>query len=138
MLNGSPHKKRTGKTPHVPLVSRWGAMKVSDITRRDVRDLLDDVAERAPIMANRVLALVRKMFNFAIEHDWLDDNPCQMIKRVAPERQRERVLSEDEIPRRLERSRRRESDDRGAVPIPSADRPAWRRSSRRDDGTRST
>jgi integrase len=48
-------------------------------------------------MANRVLALVPKMFNFAIEHDWLDTNPCQMVKRVAPERQRDRVLSEDEV-----------------------------------------
>ena len=48
-------------------------------------------------MANRTLALVRKMFNFAIEHDWLETNPCHMIKRLAPERQRERVLSDDEI-----------------------------------------
>ena len=55
-------------------------MKIKDIKRRDVRDLLDDIAVRAPIMANRVLALVRKMFNFAIERDWLDVNPCHMIK----------------------------------------------------------
>ena len=48
-------------------------------------------------MANRTLALVRKMFNFAIERDWLEVNPCQMVKRPAPERQRDRVLSEDEI-----------------------------------------
>ena len=48
-------------------------------------------------MANRVLALVRKMFNFAIERDWLEMNPCHMVKRAAPERQRDRVLSEDDI-----------------------------------------
>ncbi len=99
MLYGSPHKKRTGKRPHVPLVTRWGTMKVRDITRRDVRVLLGDVFERGPIMANRTLALVRKMFNFGIEHDWLDVNPCQMVKRVARERQRDRVLSDDEIRR---------------------------------------
>ena len=97
LLKGSPHKKKTGKTPHEPIVKRWGSRKVKDIQRRDVRALLDDVSDRAPIMANRVLALVRKMFNFAIEHDWLDANPCQMVKRVAPERQRDRVLSEDEV-----------------------------------------
>jgi integrase len=97
LLNGSPHKKKTGKTPHVPIVKRWGTRKVKDIQRRDVRALLDEIAARAPIMANRTLALVRKMFNFAIEHDWLEVNPCQMIKRLAPERQRDRVLSEDEI-----------------------------------------
>jgi integrase len=64
-----------------------------------VRDLLDEIAVRAPIMANRTLALVRKMFNFAIEREWVDSNPCQMVKRPSPERQRDRVLSEDEIRR---------------------------------------
>ena len=48
-------------------------------------------------MANRTLALVRKMFNFAIEHDWLEANPCHMVKQPGQEKQRDRVLSEDEI-----------------------------------------
>jgi integrase len=98
LLDGSPHKKRTGKKPHVPLVTRWGHYRVKDLTRRDVRTLLEEIVERgSPIMANRTLALIRKMFNFAIERDWLGSNPCQMIKHPAPERQRDRVLTEDEI-----------------------------------------
>ena len=49
LLNGSPHKKKTaGKKPHVPLVTRWGSRKVKDIQRRDVRELLDEIAARAP------------------------------------------------------------------------------------------
>jgi hypothetical protein len=59
ILKGSPHKKRTGKKPHVPLVKRWGSRRAKEITRRDVRDLLDDVATRAPIMANRVFVISR-------------------------------------------------------------------------------
>ena len=79
-------------------MARWGNLKVKEIKRRDVRDLLDEIVARgAPIMANRTLALVRKMFNFAIERDWLDSNPWQMIKRPAPDRQRQRVLSEEEV-----------------------------------------
>jgi hypothetical protein len=35
--------------------------------------------------------------NFAIERDWLDSNLCQMIKRPAPDRQRQRVPSEEEV-----------------------------------------
>ncbi len=99
LLKGSQHKKRTGKKPHVPLLTRWGTQRLKDIKRRDVRELLDEVAARAPIMANRVLALVRKMFNFAIENDWLETNPCHMIKRPGLEKQRDRVLSEEEIAR---------------------------------------
>jgi integrase len=97
ILNGSPHKKRTGKRPHVPLVKRWGTRKLTEVKRRDVRELLDEIAERAPIMANRTLALVRKMFNFAIANEWLEANPCQMLARPAPEQQRDRVLAEEEI-----------------------------------------
>lgn len=97
LLNGSPHKKKTGKRPHVPLVTRWGSRRLTEIKRRDVRDLLEEIAERAPIMANRTLALVRKMFNFAIEREWIESNPCHMVKRPAPERPRQRVLSEEEI-----------------------------------------
>ena len=97
VLYGSPHKKRTGKRPHSPLVARWGTMKVRDLTRRHVRELLDELAKRGPIMANRTLAIVRKMFNFAIERDWLDVNPCHLVKRVVRERPRDRVLSEGEL-----------------------------------------
>ena len=96
-LYGSPHKKRTGKRPHVPIVRRWGSLKLTEIRRRDVRELLDDVAQRAPVMANRTLALVRKVFNFAIEHEWLEMNPCHMVKRVTREKQRDRVLTEEEL-----------------------------------------
>lgn len=99
LLYGSPHKRKTGERPHEPIVKRWGAMRAKDITRRDVRALLDEVAARAPIMANRTLALVRKMFNFAIDHSWLETNPCIMIKRLAPDRQRDRVLHEEEVRR---------------------------------------
>lgn len=96
-LHSSAATRVGAKRPHVPLVKRWGSRKAKESTRRDVRDLLDDVAARAPIMANRVLALVRKMFNFAIERDWLEVNPCHMVKAPGDEKQRDRVLSEDEI-----------------------------------------
>ena len=50
-----------------------------------------------PIMANRVLALVRKVFNWAIGRDLLDHNPCLQVKRPGKRSQRDRVLNEEEI-----------------------------------------
>jgi site-specific recombinase XerD len=82
------------KAPKAPLVKLWGHLTVKGMTRPEIRPVLDKIAARAPIMANRTLALVRKMFNFAIEHDWVESSPCHMIKRLAPERQHDRVLSE--------------------------------------------
>lgn len=60
--------------------------------------LLDEIVERgAPIQANRTLALLRKMFNFAVQRDILGSTPVTLVKAPARERQRERVLSHDEI-----------------------------------------
>lgn len=76
----------------------WGRRKAKDITRRDVIALLDRIMERgAPIAANRTLAVIRKMFNWAISRDLLKANPCAMVQAPGQEKRRDRVLSADEI-----------------------------------------
>ena len=78
----------------------WKNLKASKVKRRDVLLLLDSLLDRgAPILANRVLALVRKVFNFGIEREILEFNPCTNVKRPVDEksRQGQRVLTFDEI-----------------------------------------
>ena len=76
----------------------WGQRKAADVRRRDVVVLLDQIAARgAPIAANRVLALVRKLWNWAISHDYLEHNPCLQVQPPGKEHSRERVLSAEEI-----------------------------------------
>ncbi len=76
----------------------WGKEKAKNITRRDVILLLDKIKDRgAPIQANRTLACIRRMFNFAIERDIIQTNPCSAVKAVAKENRRDRVLSPEEI-----------------------------------------
>jgi hypothetical protein len=43
------------------LLPAFGSVSAREITRRDVRAFLDRLAERAPIMANRTRALLRKI-----------------------------------------------------------------------------
>ena len=75
-----------------------GRRKAKTVKRRDIRLMLDEIIERgAPITANRVLAVVRKMFRFAISRDIVQVNPCEAIEAPAKESSRERVLSESEI-----------------------------------------
>lgn len=75
-----------------------GRKKAAEVTRRDIRLLLDGIIERgAPITANRVLAVVRKMFRFAVSRDIVPSNPCEAIEAPAKEASRERVLSKPEI-----------------------------------------
>jgi integrase len=76
----------------------WRSRKVKDISRREVRELVEGIADRgSPIMANRTLALIRKMLNFAITRDWIDANPAARIPKPGAEQSRERVLTDDEI-----------------------------------------
>jgi integrase len=75
-----------------------GRKKAKDIRRRDIVLLLDEIVERgAVIIANRVLAVTRKMFNFAVGRDIIDASPCVQIPAPSKENRRERNLSEDEI-----------------------------------------
>jgi len=75
-----------------------GRKKAKDIRRRDIVLLLDAIVERgATITANRVLAVTRKMFNFAVGRDIIDASPCVQIPAPSKENKRERYLSEDEI-----------------------------------------
>jgi hypothetical protein len=41
----------------------WHRTKAADVERRDIRTLLDALVQRTPILANRVLALLRKVYN---------------------------------------------------------------------------
>jgi integrase len=80
------------------IIPIWGKRKANDIARREVIDLLDRIKDRgAPIIANRTLATIRRMFNFAIERDIIPHSPCVMVKAVAKENRRDRCLTEDEI-----------------------------------------
>ena len=80
------------------VIVRWRQITAKDITRRDVVALLDDIVNRgSPIAANRTLACVRKMFNYAVERSILETSPCVAVKAPSKENRRDRVLSEDEI-----------------------------------------
>lgn len=76
----------------------WGARKACDIKKKDVIALVEaKMKDGSPIQANRLLALVRKMYNWGMEVDLVDANPCLMVKRPALETKRDRVLSEAEL-----------------------------------------
>ena len=78
----------------------WGTRKAKAITRADVNRLLNEVVGRgAPIQANRVLEIVRKMYSWAIGTDRLAMvvNPCHEVPTPTAERPRARVLEATEI-----------------------------------------
>ena len=101
-LHADPKKKSAGEDRRIldkDVRPRWGSRKAFKIKRADVVSLLDEIAGRgAPIMANRTLAVVRRMFNFAIRRGVVEANPCAQVERPGEEKRRERRLELSEIP----------------------------------------
>ncbi|MDH3476177.1 MAG: tyrosine-type recombinase/integrase [Rhodospirillales bacterium] len=97
------HKRSAAEDERIlakDIVPAWGRRKAKEIRRRDVIALLDRIVERgAPIQANRTLAVVRKMFNWAISRDLVESNPCHLVGAPGKETRRDRVLSAAEIAR---------------------------------------
>lgn len=79
---------------------KWGNRPVLSIKRSDVAELLDAIEDNnGPVQADRVLAHIRKLFNW---HTTRDDNFVSPIvrgmARTKPsDRERSRVLGDDEI-----------------------------------------
>src|SRR5262249_31242619 len=80
------------------VLGEWRHKTVHEITRRDVRDLLNKiVAAGSPFAANRVLSAVSKMFSWAVEQDIVAVSPCISVKPPSEERSRDRILSDEEL-----------------------------------------
>lgn len=92
---------------------RWADRDIKSISRRDVIELLDTIVDHGtdvkgengkkrhvdggPIAANRVLAAVRALFNWALRRGLIENTPAALVERPGEETRRERVLSADEL-----------------------------------------
>jgi integrase len=101
--NGSsPHVRGTGKVLRtsstlVRFIPAWGDRDVREITRRDVRDLLDAVADTGRMTtANRLRLYLSGFFAWCVDREVIEANPVAGVKAVAKEVRRDRVLSEAE------------------------------------------
>jgi integrase len=75
-----------------------GSRFMADITRRDVRELLQAIVDRgAPSHANHVLSYLRAMLNWAVGDDLIEANPTNGLKMPAPKVERDRALGNGEI-----------------------------------------
>lgn len=74
-----------------------GQLKARDVTRADIRRILQAVADRgAPIESNRLHEVVRRLFHFAMDESCVEANPALRLSRYR-ERPRERWLSLKEL-----------------------------------------
>jgi hypothetical protein len=80
------------------LVAGWKGRRLSEIGKRDIRELLDEIiAEGHGVMANRTLSWLRILCGWAIERELISVNPCAGIRPPHDEAPRERVVADDEL-----------------------------------------
>lgn len=84
----------------VYVLPRWKDRRIGEIRRRDVADLLDRIeTDNGRVMADRVLAAVRKLFNWwgARNDDFVSPVVRGMARTKPKEIARSRVLADDEV-----------------------------------------
>lgn len=76
----------------------WHDRPVADITKADIKTLLAAKRKAAPVAANRLLALIKRIFGWAAIEDIIPSNPAAYIEGT-DEEQRDRVLTMTELAR---------------------------------------
>jgi Arm DNA-binding domain len=80
------------------VLPHWRGRDLREITRRDVIELLDGIVDEGkPVAANRTLAAIRKLANWALQRGIIETSPVTLVEMPGPERKRERTLAPDEI-----------------------------------------
>jgi len=82
------------------ILPKLGPRKVKEIGRRDIETLHNSLVS-TPYRANRVRALLSKMFSLSVAWGWRDTNPVLGIPKFQ-ELKRDRWLSEEELARLFE------------------------------------
>ena len=75
----------------------WHDRPIAEIKRADIKELIRLKARTAPISANRLAALISKIFAWALKEEMIEASPAMQIDRPGKETERERALSADEI-----------------------------------------
>jgi integrase len=77
----------------------WRGRLIHAIQRRDVIELVEQIATDRPYLANRTLGVLSKFFNWLLSRDLLAVSPVAGVERPHKEQARSRTLSDDEIVR---------------------------------------
>ena len=75
-----------------------GSRTIEEIRKRDLITIIESVVDRgSPVMANRVLAHIKRLFRWAAGRDLIEIDPAAHIEKPTPVRNRDRVLTDGEL-----------------------------------------
>jgi integrase len=75
-----------------------GDIKLAELRRRDIRNCTDALLKRGvKVEATRVFEDIRGVLRWAVQNEYLDSSPTEVMPKPAAPTSRSRVLSDDEI-----------------------------------------
>ncbi|WP_439368496.1 tyrosine-type recombinase/integrase [Bradyrhizobium sp. DASA03120] len=78
--------------------AKFGKRSVGSITRGEIREFLEEIAETSPSSANRTQSVIRTMWGYANDREILTENFLHGMKKVGgKEVEKDRVLTLDEL-----------------------------------------
>jgi len=94
--NKSVEQVKTAIKRHVSPV--FSGRKLDKIKKQDIIKLIDQITDGgSPVAANRILAFLKRFFNWCVERDILEVSPALSIKANTGEISRDRVLDVGEL-----------------------------------------
>ena len=79
------------------ILPKWKKRKIKDIKRVNIVALVEKMAVKTPIQANRTLAVIKGMFSYAVRVGVLEHSPATGVSPPGKETVKDRVLSLNEI-----------------------------------------
>jgi integrase len=80
------------------VIPKWGKRSVHEIGKREVSELVHEIAGRAaPYAANKLLKVIKTFFGWCVGRAILEASPAHGLSAPAREKARDRVLSDDEL-----------------------------------------
>ena len=96
--NGARWAAETKRILDRNILPAIGDKPASSVGKAEIHDILDTIMDRGtPIAANRTLAVVKKLYRWALSRGYVDRDPCAGIAKPGDETKRDRVLSDGEL-----------------------------------------
>ena len=96
----SDKKPKTAKeyrrSAEADILPRFKHLALKDVTKADIVALIENIQKRAPVMANRTLALISKFYSWCLGKDYVERNLALGIPKIK-EQSRDRVLTLEEL-----------------------------------------
>lgn len=95
--DGGAEVRRVMKKDVLPAIGKYS---IKDVKKRDIAKINSKIKQRSERMANATFSVIRQMFTYAVEQDYVEFDPTYGIKKSkvgSKGNVRERYLSDDEI-----------------------------------------